>query len=625
MNIQAGKHSESLFPNTFTYSQKNDCITILPSMKRLLCFLTITLSIQCFSQTPIEITKRVADYIVANSAFQYKLEVYKPSHQLSSVQAIDFGRTFGMAKNTAAFAYTQITATKDTNINLDFSNSSTLSLWVNGNKKYESTLSNTLKYRFLERSIVLEKNITIPLKKGTNNLLIKSVYTNSPDWKVLLQCSDAHIVIGLKNMQQMDTATANLSNFLVAGGFTVNNVEEAFSEKMEATTELNVAKVYQHNNKPFTWTLPKIELTQNVINPQPYWGSFYNYNYHTAGVAWAIAELGNITKDTAYKNYTSNYCNFVLKAKPFVSYQVKELWQTNSVDNLIVNTPLLDFTSAPAMPFLYKLITEKSFKNRDAYNNFFQQIKQYIFKQQIRLPGGNFTRETPEKYTTWVDDMFMGLPFVIHCAEEATDPNEKKKYEDDAARQVLSFSDILFDKNDSLFHHARHSNRPEVRYPYWLRANGWGLWAITEVLKGLPKNHPSYNKIMALYKAHITALIKLQDAGGMWHNIINIPTAKLETSGSAIITLAIARGVNEGWLDKNTYAPIAQKAWNALTRNIEPDGQVKNIIVGSFTSEDYRYYENQPFVKNDSHGMLCVLMCGIEMNKLENPDETVKN
>jgi rhamnogalacturonyl hydrolase YesR len=110
----------------------------------------------------------------------------------------------------------------------------------------------------------------------------------------------------------------------------------------------------------------------------------------------------------------------------------------------------------------------------------------------------------------------------------------------------------------------------------------------------------------------------------MWHNIINIPTARLETSGSSIITLAIARGVNRGWLDTKMYSPIAQKGWEAICKRIEPDGQVNDIIVGSFTSEDYHYYENQPFVKNDSHGMLCVLMCGLEMEKLAQQQKTVK-
>ncbi len=593
-------------------------------MKKILLLSLMVVSTYASAQTPIEITQRVANYIVANAPFKYQFELYKPSQQLSNLQSIDFEKNFPTQSNTVAFAYTQIIALKDTTIELEISHSSALQINLNNKVVYTSNDNNELSFQFLERSILLNKKILLKLNTGVNQLRFKSVYTNSKDWKLLFQCTNANTIqIGLQNLSELNKDIYSISNFLMCGGFTVQSVQAAFDKQFDVEQSIDLTIIYSYENKKFTWTIPKAELTHQVINPQPYWGSFYNYNYHTAGVAWAIADLGRITGNDKYKNFATNYCNFILKAKPFVTYQVRDLWQTNCTDYLMVNTPLLDFTSAPAMPFLYKLINEPSFKEREAYNQFFQQIKSYIFNQQIRLPQGNFTRETPEKYTTWVDDMFMGLPFVIHCAIETKDPQEKKKYQNDAAKQVLAFADILLDKKDSLFHHAKHSTRPQIQYPYWLRANGWGLWAITEVLKGLPQNHESYATIMATYKALIVALSKQQDASGMWHNIINIPTARLETSGSSIITLAIARGVNQGWLDAKTYAPFAQKGWEAICKRIEADGQVNDIIVGSFTSEDYRYYENQPFVKNDSHGMLCVLMCGIEMEKLEQQQKTV--
>ncbi|MEI3485532.1 MAG: hypothetical protein V8R12_11675 [Bacteroides faecis] len=35
---------------------------------------------------------------------------------------------------------------------------------------------------------------------------------------------------------------------------------------------------------------------------------------------------------------------------------------------------------------------------------------------QIRSEGmTNYTRTTPEEYTVWVDDMFMGIPFLIQA------------------------------------------------------------------------------------------------------------------------------------------------------------------------------------------------------------------
>jgi unsaturated rhamnogalacturonyl hydrolase len=40
----------------------------------------------------------------------------------------------------------------------------------------------------------------------------------------------------------------------------------------------------------------------------------------------------------------------------------------------------------------------------------------YAKDEQVRFPGSNiYTRLTPEKYTTWVDDMFMGIPFLMQA------------------------------------------------------------------------------------------------------------------------------------------------------------------------------------------------------------------
>lgn len=587
-------------------------------MKFLYLFFLSLIVVEVKAQNALEVTKRIADYIVKNTPFEYQTNLYIPSKNLNNLQCINFGKNFYTTKNTVAFAYTELYSTNDTVINLNISYSGAIAIKLNAKNIYKDIQLNNAQYKFLERSIQLQKTIQLTLKKGFNPLIIKSIAPGTNEWIVLLQTSASNISIGLQNITNIHPQVKEYANFLIAGGYRIQHGEKTLNSTSVAEKSINTTTIFKEGNYSFTWSIPKIELTHDVQNPQPYWGSFYNYNYHTAGVAWALAKLGYTTKENKYLDYSNKYCKFILNKKPFVTHQVRNLWQTNATDYLMINTPLLDFTSAPCMPFLYKLIQEEKFEEREQYNTFFQEIKTYIFNKQVRLPKGNFTRETPIKYTTWVDDMFMGLPFVIYCASETKDPKEKQQLQNDAANQVLAFAEILFNKKDSLFHHAKHSEKPNIIYPYWLRANGWGLWAITEVLKNLPKNHPQYNTILSLYKAHVYKLTQLQDASGLWHNIANLTHTKTETSGSSIITLAIARGINEQWITKKEFLPIAIKAWNALCTKVETDGQVNDIIVGSFTSEDYRYYENQPFVKNDSHGMLCILMCGLEMHKLLN-------
>jgi len=86
----------------------------------------------------------------------------------------------------------------------------------------------------------------------------------------------------------------------------------------------------------------------------------------------------------------------------------------------------------------------------------------YASKEQIRFPGsGIFTRTTPTKYTTWVDDMFMGIPFLVQASMYASDKSQKKAFLDDAANQVIGFNQQVFDASANLYVHAKYSTSDE--------------------------------------------------------------------------------------------------------------------------------------------------------------------
>ncbi len=231
-----------------------------------------------------------------------------------------------------------------------------------------------------------------------------------------------------------------------------------------------------------------------------------------------------------------------------------------SANHFIIKTPLLDFTLAPALPFIYKLRTESDFKNRELYEEFIREMMIYAKDEQIRLPGSTiYTRVTPEEYTTWVDDMFMGIPFLVQASLYTQDKELKKFFLDDAAAQVLDFIPQVFNRETGLYMHAHYSERPDVKMPHWARANGWATWAMSDVLKVLPKSHPKYKAILQQYRRHIDTLVKLQNENGFWYNVLDHPESKEEVSGTAIFTMSIARGINYGWLDEKNTGPSQRK------------------------------------------------------------------
>jgi rhamnogalacturonyl hydrolase YesR len=234
------------------------------------------------------------------------------------------------------------------------------------------------------------------------------------------------------------------------------------------------------------------------------------------------------------------------------------------------------------------------------------------------LPGAsNYTRTTPQKYTTWVDDMFMGIPFLIQAALYIDNEADRKFFFDDAASQILDFNKQVWDTDANLYVHARYSTSNE-KLVHWSRANGWGIWATTEVLKYLPKNHPKYKAILKYYQEHVKSLARFQDKIGFWHNVLDHPESKQEVSGTAIFTMAIARGVSNGWISRKNYEPIVQKGWKALSTQVEKDGTVHNICYGTMCSSDVKYYMDRPFYDNDTHGLFAVLFAAMEVDKMQN-------
>jgi hypothetical protein len=53
-----------------------------------------------------------------------------------------------------------------------------------------------------------------------------------------------------------------------------------------------------------------------------------------------------------------------------------------------------------------------------------------------------------------------------------------------------------------------------------------------------------------------------------------------------------------------------------LEAQIDPDGTVHGICMGTMCTEDVNYYIKRPFYDNDTHGLFAVLFAGIEMQRL---------
>lgn len=570
---------------------------------------------------PIQVVSLIGDKLIRTTPFRYRLELNKPRAYFDDVVCVDFGRSFGLEQPATALAVTTLEAKADQVLPIHFDHSDGCRILLNGKEIYSYKGLRNLNIKTEERDLELPLSLELPLRKGINYLQLE-LTTSGKEWRfymqpptdkgAILKTQYDYPKIGIQPLAHIDPKVAALSNWLFLGPFDAGDTSIPLIQG-----DVLFGKMFKgRKNQPVTWTIPRVEVLGNVIDPAP-WGTTYQWNYHNGGVAWAMQVLSGQTGDARFNKWATDFCDFHIDGLPFVDYQVNILNESKSANYFILNTPLLDFTLAPSLPFIYRLQKDKNFANRAEYEQFVDRMLRYAREEQIRYKAtGVYTRTTPEVYTTWVDDMFMGIPFLMQAAAYVTDKKEREWFLNDAASQVLAFRQHVWDKEANLYMHANYSQRPDIKLPYWSRANGWGIWATTEVLKALPTNHPQYKAILKHFQIHVASLAKLQAPSGFWKNVLNRPDSKEEVSGTAIFTLAMARGIRLGWLSKEKYYPVVQKAWDALRTRIDSDGTVHDICMGTMCSEDVDYYMNRPFYVDDTHGTFAVIFAGIEMQQL---------
>jgi unsaturated rhamnogalacturonyl hydrolase len=233
----------------------------------------------------------------------------------------------------------------------------------------------------------------------------------------------------------------------------------------------------------------------------------------------------------------------------------------------------------------------------------------HITNKQYRLADHTLARNRPQPNTLWLDDLFMSVPALAQMGKLTGD----KKYFDDAAHQIISFSKRMFNPALGIYMHGwveGMSVHPEF---HWARANGWAFMAEAELLDVLPADHPLRPQILDLYRAHAKGLASYQSGSGFWHQLLDREDSYLETSATAIFAFAYARGINRGWLDARAYVPAALLAWNAISTKVNEKGQVEGTCVGTGMAFDPAFYYFRPTSPFAAHGYGPTLLAGAEI------------
>jgi rhamnogalacturonyl hydrolase YesR len=180
----------------------------------------------------------------------------------------------------------------------------------------------------------------------------------------------------------------------------------------------------------------------------------------------------------------------------------------------------------------------------------------------------------------WCDALFMapGLVVRLGAAAGATGGATYYSFLDDEWQQTYT---ALYDPAHNLFWRDSSFVNSKV---YWSRGNGWVMAGTARVLEYLPKTDANYSMYTTLLTNMASAVAPLQGTDGLWRpDLLNSgtitpdPNTNPETSGTGLMTFAMAWGINNGILDSATYRPVVENGWAGLVANVNAAGMLEYV------------------------------------------------
>lgn len=202
----------------------------------------------------------------------------------------------------------------------------------------------------------------------------------------------------------------------------------------------------------------------------------------------------------------------------------------------------------------------------------------------------------------WIDDMYM----ITAVQSQAYLATEDLKYIERAAYEMTVYLDSI-QRPNGLFYHA-----PTAPF-FWCRGNGWMAAGMADLLTYLPDSNPHKERILSEYCKMMSTLKAYQNEEGLWNQLIDQSDAWTETSGSAMFTYAMIKGVKHGWLPADEYAPVARKAWLALVSYLNENGDLRNVCIGTNIGNTKEHYMKRKRLIGDFHGQAAMLWCAVAL------------
>lgn len=368
-----------------------------------------------------------------------------------------------------------------------------------------------------------------------------------------------------------------------------------------------------------------IQKIITLSTPQaPYWniesirqGKKPHWNYIDGCMMISLLDLYQETKNKQYLHFVDS----------FIDYYVSDDGMMLGYDRSTYN--LDDINESRVLFDLFE-ITKKE-KYQKAIFHTFQHVL-----EQPRTHQGNFWHKKIYPNQVWLDGLFMAQPFYARYLKTY----KSHLTYDDIVMQFENVRKYMFNEEKKLYYHGYDASKsifwadPKTGLSknFWLRAMGWYIVALIEVIDILPNDYPPKSSILIpmLQEMVDGLLIYQDDKSKLFYQVVDQGGRDknyLETSGSLLISYAILKSARLGVLDTK-YQIIGKHIFDGVinTYLTEKDGDLNLdgiCLVAGLGPEhntrrdgSYDYYVSEPIVSNDAKGVGPLIMAYTEIKKI---------
>ena len=183
------------------------------------------------------------------------------------------------------------------------------------------------------------------------------------------------------------------------------------------------------------------------------------------------------------------------------------------------------------------------------------------------------------KFWWWADALYMVMPVMTKMYRLTNN----EMYLDKLYENFLWSDSLMWDAEAQLYYRDGKYIWPKVKTScdggksFWARGDGWVLAGLAKVLADMPRDYRNRDIFVQRFQQLAEGVARCQQAEGYWSRsmLCEGDAPGPETSGTAFFCYGMEWGVNHGYLNKNTYGPVIERAWNYLrSKALQPDGSI---------------------------------------------------